>query len=280
MADKTGISWTEATWNPTTGCDRISPGCDHCYALDMAARLKLMGSAKYQADGDPTTSGPGFKLTIHPETLDQPLRWTRPRLIFVNSMSDLFHQDVPIDFIAEVFTVMALADHHRFQVLTKRPQRMAQIVGSDMFWDMVQLKAEIRLEKKIGAEFVHIDRPLANVWLGTTIENDRYAWRANYLRSTPAAVRFLSLEPLIGAVPSMNYEGIDWAIVGGESGPKSRPMDPDWVRDIRDQCAAAGTAFYLKQTGVVLAAEWGLKSHKGDQPDEWPEEFRIQEYPS
>ena len=216
MGDKTGIEWTDATWNPVTGCDRLSPGCDHCYALTMAGRLKRMGSARYQRDGDPRTSGPGFGVTCHEDVLDQPLRWRRPRRIFVNSMSDLFHPDVPDLFIAQVFTVMALCPQHTFQILTKRPQRMASLLRH--------------------REACYDGWPLPNVWLGTSIENDRYAFRADHLRATPAAVRFVSAEPLLGPLPSLDLTGIDWLIVGGESGPAARPMHPDWVRDLRDRC--------------------------------------------
>ena len=218
------IEWTDETWNPTTGCDRISPGCDHCYALTMAGRLKLMGQAKYQADGDPRTSGLGFALTVHPDALKVPLRWKKPRTVFVNSMSDLFHKDVPETFIRDVWETMARCPQHTFQVLTKRPQRMA-----------AHLEA-----RRVGWETFELT-PLPNVWLGTSIENDRYTFRADHLRATPAAVRFLSCEPLLGPLPSLNLDGIDWVIVGGESGPGARPMHPDWVRDIRDQCWAQGS---------------------------------------
>jgi len=228
MSDKTGIEWTDATWNPTTGCDRVSPGCDNCYALELAGRLKLMGSAAYQNDGDPRTSGPGFKLTLHPDRLDQPLRWQRPRRIFVNSMSDLFHPDVPADFVADVFSVMREASQHQFQVLTKRPQRMKGLVS---------------------AMYAGWDEVVSNVWLGTSIESDGYAFRARHLAETPAAVRFLSLEPLLGPLPSLDLTGIDWVIVGGESGPNHRPIEAEWVRDIRDRCVAAGVAFFFKQWG-------------------------------
>ena len=223
----TAIEWTDETWNPTTGCDRVSPGCDHCYALTMAARLKAMGQPKYQRDGDPRTSGPGFGLTVHDDALDVPLRWRRPRRIFVNSMSDLFHPDVPARFIEDVFRVMADAHQHTFQVLTKRPQRMAGVVSALL----------PRLQE------------LPNVWLGTSIESDRYSFRADHLRDTPAAVRFLSCEPLLGPLPSLDLTGIAWVIAGGESGLQARPVDPDWIRDIRDRSASAGAAFLFKQWG-------------------------------
>lgn len=230
MPGKTKIEWATDTWNPVTGCDRVSPGCDHCYALDMAGRLKLMGSKGYQNDGDPRTSGPGFALTLQPDRLDQPLRWTKPRKIFVNSMSDLFHEEVPDDFIRQVFDVMGKAEQHTFQVLTKRPRRLPRL-----FRD---------LDGRTTPIPVH-----PNVWMGTSIENDKYTFRARHLRETPAAVRFLSCEPLLGPLPTLNLDGIDWVIVGGESGPKARPMHPDWARDIRDRCVEADVPFLFKQWG-------------------------------
>lgn len=248
------IEWTDETWNPVTGCDRVSPGCDNCYALTMAKRLKAMGAAHYQNDGDPRTSGPGFGVTCHPDALDVPLRWRKPRRVFVNSMSDLFHQEVPYRFIRDVFNVMRCCDggtnadgtrpSHTFQVLTKRPQRMAMSAAN----------------RELGYD---PERPPANIWLGTSIESDRYAWRADHLRSTPAAVRFLSLEPLLGPVPSLDLTGIDWVIVGGESGHGARPMHPEWVRDIRDRCQAAGVRFFFKQWG-----EW-VPYEQDPQPPFW-----------
>jgi protein gp37 len=268
------IEWTGETWNPLTGCDRISPGCEKCYALTLAARLKAMGQAKYQNDGDPRTSGPGFALTLHPDTLDIPLHWKAPRRVFVNSMSDLFHKDVPDQFIDQVFAVMALTQQHTFQVLTKRPQAMKN-------WAAYDFLSETRAEQ-IGQAATFLTRqwgwerpvvwdartderlrrdpnydrrpwpgwPLPNVWLGTSIESDSYTFRADHLRDTPAAVRFLSLEPLLGPIPSLNIDGIDWVIVGGESGPGARPMHPDWVCDLRDRCTTAGVPFFFKQWGA------------------------------
>src|SRR5580658_4659864 len=211
MADRSSIEWTEATWNPTTGCDRTSPGCDRCYALTLAKRLKAMGVAKYQNDGDPRTSGPGFRVTVHPDALDLPLHWASPRTVFVNSMSDLFHDDVPLEFIRQVFNVMAETSQHTYQVLTKRAQRLAK-VAEDLPWP-------------------------ANVWMGVSIENDRYAFRANHLRSVPAAVRFLSVEPMLGPVPSLDFSGIHWVIAGGESGHGARPIGATWVMDLQERCA-------------------------------------------
>lgn len=213
------------TWNPTTGCDVVSPGCDNCYALAFAKRLKAMGNPGYQADGDPRTSGPGFRITLHPDRLEVPLRWRRPRLVFVDSMSDLFHPRVPADFLGDVLDVMRRADRHTFFALTKRPARMASL--------LTRLQPE----------------PLPNVWWGTTVENGDYVWRAGWLRDTPAAVRFLSLQPLIGPVAELDLAGMDWVYVGGESGAGHRPMSATWVRDVRDRCLAAGIPFLFKQWG-------------------------------
>lgn len=225
MSDRTAIEWTEATWNPTTGCDQVSPGCDHCYALTLAKRLKAMGNPRYQNDGRPGSSGPGFGLTLHWDKLEEPLGWRRPRFVFVNSMSDLFHADVPKPFIASALETMAEARQHTFQILTKRPGRMVKILQ--------ELQPD----------------PLPNVWFGTSIESDRYVKRADLLAQAPAAIRFLSLEPLLGPLPSLELTGIDWVIVGGESGPRHRPIDPAWVRDVRDQCLAEGIPFFFKQWG-------------------------------
>lgn len=251
---KTSIEWTDSVWNPVTGCDRVSPGCDHCYALTLAKRLKAMGSANYQNDGDPTTSGPGFGVTCHPHMLGQPLRWRRPRRIFVNSMSDLFHPDVPFEFIARVFAIMADCQHHTFQVLTKRPQRMADVLATDRFLHKVCRWRDIHDVDGGGELWSEHDDPwpLPNVWVGTSIESDRYTWRAKHLRATPAAVRFISAEPLLGPLPSLDLTGIDWLIVGGESGPGARPMHPDWVRDLRDR--------------RVSSSELALMQEDHDQP--------------
>lgn len=223
MGDRSHIEWTEATWNPTTGCDRTSSGCDHCYALALAKRLKAMGQAKYQRDGDPDTSGPGFGITLHPDSLDQPRRWRTPRRVFVNSMSDLFHEAVPLKFIDQVFRVMAETPQHTYQILTKRSRRLRNVAG-DLIWP-------------------------DNVWMGVSIEDHRYTYRADHLRRVSAAVRFLSVEPLLAPVPDLPLEGIDWVIVGGESGPDARRLDPAWVRDVRDRCVAANVAFFFKQWG-------------------------------
>jgi protein gp37 len=222
IADKSTIEWTEATWNPTTGCDRTSPGCDNCYALTLAKRLKAMGQPKYQRDGDPVTSGPGFGLTAHPDALSVPRRWRTGRVVFVNSMSDLFHPDVPDAFILQVFDVMEQTPRHTYQVLTKRSKRLAHLAE-------------------------HLPWP-DNVWMGVSVENQRYAFRTDHLRRVPAAVRFVSIEPLLSPV-ALDFAGLDWCIVGGESGNGHRSVDPDWVRRIRDDCLSARVAFFFKQWG-------------------------------
>lgn len=223
MADKSTIEWTEATWNPTTGCDRISSGCDNCYALTLARRLKAMGSAKYQNDGDPRTSGPGFKVTIHEDTLDVPLRWREPRTVFVNSMSDLFHARVPLDYVRRVFDVMAATPRHTYQVLTKRASRLARL-APQLEWP-------------------------GNVWMGVSVESTAELHRVDSLRVVPAAVRFVSAEPLLGPLTGIDLAGVHWLIAGGESGPRARPVAPDWVRALRDTCLLSDTAFFFKQWG-------------------------------
>jgi protein gp37 len=223
MGDHSGIEWTEATWNPTTGCNRTSPGCDNCYALTLAKRLKAMGQSKYQNDGDPRTSGPGFGLTLHPDTLDLPLSWGAPRLIFVNSMSDLFHQDVPLEYIRRVFGVIARTPQHTYQLLTKRSRRLAEVAGQ-------------------------LDWP-PNLWMGVSVESARYVFRINHLRDVDAAVRFVSAEPLLGPLDNVDLGGIHWLIAGGESGPRARPVDLLWIENLRDLCAAAGVPFFFKQWG-------------------------------
>lgn len=218
MAITSTIEWTDASWNPVTGCDEISPGCDHCYAKTFAERFRGTAGHAYEQ---------GFDLKLWPDRLELPLRWKKPKRIFVNSMSDLFHKDVPDEFIDRVFSTMTSfsAWHHTFQVLTKRPRRMARYVATH--WPSL-------------VSYRHI-------WLGTSIERDDYAWRADYLRRVPAAVRFISAEPLLSALPSLDLTGISWLIAGAESGHGARPMDEAWARSLRDQAAAAGAAFFLKQ---------------------------------
>jgi len=272
MSDSSKIEWTGRTWNPTTGCDRISPGCDNCYALEMARRLKAMGQAKYQADGDPRTSGPGFGLAVHPGALAVPLGVRKPATWFVNSMSDLFHARVPAGFVGGVWNTMALTPWHTYQVLTKRPGRARRILGewaaNGWLW---------RKEDMIWCG--PVPGPLPNVHLGTSIELDRYARRADDLCGTPAAVRFLSLEPLLGPLPSLDLVGIDWAIIGGESGPGSRPMDLGWARELIGRCREAGTAVFVKQLGSVLGRELGAGPKGGDW-SAWPGDLRVREFPA
>lgn len=214
MSNNTGIEWTDATWNPVTGCTKISPGCKHCYAERLALRLKAMGNPRYRD---------GFAITLQPGQLTLPLQWRRPRYIFVNSMSDLFHEAVPDDYIRRVFEIMVQAHWHTFQILTKRAERLARL-ASRLPWP-------------------------PNVWQGVSVENQDYCWRVSYLQKVSAAVRFLSVEPLLGPIPHLPLERIHWVIVGGESGGGRREMAPEWVREIRDQCLDAGVPFFFKQWG-------------------------------
>ncbi|MDP9953102.1 MULTISPECIES: DUF5131 family protein [Streptomyces] len=335
------IEWTEQTWNPTTGCDRISPGCDNCYALTMAKRLKGMGSAKYQNDGNPVTSGPGFAITAHPDTLTEPLRWKKPRKVFVNSMSDLFHARVPRDFLAQVFAVMAATPQHTYQILTKRPDRAARILTDlctcgtghppgEHFRSSMEWAATSHSPTYVpGLEHGIYHRagwPLPNVWIGTSVENQKYAdLRIPALLKTPAAVRFLSMEPLIGPVdlcgpivpgrgrPRLTYwldgrpgysdpvptgtgiemrslttgPSLDWVIVGGESGPGARPMNPAWATQIVQECQYSKVPVFVKQLGTLWARDtyWAGKSvaahgdTKGGDPTYWPTQLRVREYP-
>jgi len=213
---KSSIEWTENTWNPVTGCTKLSTGCLHCYAERMAKRLKAMGQPNYQD---------GFSVRCHERMLSVPLKWKKPRTVFVNSMSDLFHAEVPEDFIGKVFSVMNQATRHRFQVLTKRAERLVDLAPT-LNWT-------------------------PNIWMGVTVETADYLDRMELLKSVPANVRFVSFEPLIGPLGNLDLSGIDWGIVGGESGPGARPMRPEWVRDIRDQCRSQGVAFFFKQWGGV-----------------------------
>jgi len=214
MSARSSIEWTESTWNPITGCTKISPGCKHCYAERMALRLRAMGQANYAN---------GFKLTMHEHMLELPLGWKKPQMIFVNSMSDLFHEGVPLAFIQKVFDVMRRASWHTFQVLTKRSARLRELNHE-------------------------IDWPV-NVWMGVSVENKDYTFRIDHLRETDAQVKFLSLEPLLGPLPHLDLRGIHWVIVGGESGPGARPIKKDWVIDIRNQCLATNVPFFFKQWG-------------------------------
>jgi len=214
MAQLSSIEWTESTWNPVTGCSKISPGCKHCYAERMAARLQAMGSPRYRN---------GFKVTLQEDLAELPLQWEQPRIIFVNSMSDLFHKNVPGDFIVKVFDTMRRAYWHTFQILTKRSDRLLSL-SPFLPWPK-------------------------NVWIGVSVESPQYCFRIRDLARVPAAVRFLSLEPLLAPIPRVPLRGIDWVIIGGESGPGAREMKPEWVRDLRRQCSEKGVAFFFKQWG-------------------------------
>jgi protein gp37 len=216
MTGTTGIEWTEATWNPVTGCSKVSPGCAHCYAERLSLRF---GWSKRSWTPQNATEN----VVLHPERLDAPLRWRRPRMIFVNSMSDLFHEEVPVAFIERVFEVMVTAKAHTFQVLTKRHERLAEL-APQLPW-------------------------AANIWMGVSIENRRWSVRADYLREVRAAVRFISAEPLLGPLDNLDLGGIHWLIAGGESGPGHRPVRAEWLRDLRDRCEESGVAFFFKQWG-------------------------------
>jgi protein gp37 len=275
VSDKTSIEWTDATWNPVTGCTKVSPGCDHCYAETLAERFRGTPGHYYER---------GFDVQLRPEKLDQPLRWRRPRRVFVNSMSDLFHDDVPDDYIARVFAVMALAPQHTFQVLTKRHGRMRSLLnqtGPQSFRTSITIEqaAMARPWQPGSGLTVSVEWPLPNVWLGVSVENQQWAdIRIPALLDTPAAVRFLSCEPLLGPVdltdaiwpegsadectPDRCTCGIDWVIVGGESGRGARPMHPDWARSLRDQCAAAGVPFLFKQWGEWMPVRTPSGEHQ------------------
>jgi protein gp37 len=234
MADRSAIEWTEATWNPVTGCSKVSPGCAHCYAETFSERWRGVPGHAYEQ---------GFDLRLRPERLEVPLRWRRPRVIFVNSMSDLFHEAIPDDYIADVFDVMARADWHVFQILTKREDRLAAL-ARDLPWP-------------------------PHVWMGVTIENRRFVHRADRLREVPSVVRFISAEPLLGPLEGLELDGIDWLIAGGESGPRHRPVRVEWLRDLRDRCNADGVSFFFKQWGGIRPKAGG-RELDGRAWDEMP----------
>ena len=305
----TNIEWTDETWNPIVGCSKVSPGCDNCYAVGTVHRglAEQHRGLTVRAEGATDWTG---EVRVVESMMDRPLRWTKPRRIFVNSLSDLFHPGVSDETIARIFAVMALAPQHTFQVLTKRPQRMADMLSTMLFWKVVASHCADDQTASLSWPYrtaIANHQGLPNVWLGVSIESDRYAFRADHLRRTPAAVRWISAEPLLGPLPSLDLTGIDWLVVGGESGPKARPMHPQWVRDLRDECtdiccpecgetwpyddaeipcshcrgsgAEDPTAFLFKQGGSVLAKEWGCTDSKGGKLDEIPAEFQIREYP-
>lgn len=235
---QSSIEWTESTWNPVTGCTKVSPGCLNCYAETMARRLQGMGQPNYAN---------GFEVTLHEHMLGRPLEWTKPQTIFVNSMSDLFHDTVPLTFVQRVFRIMRRAHWHRFQVLTKRAERLSE-VAPELDWP-------------------------ENVWMGVSVENSRFTGRIDQLRRVPAAVRFLSLEPLLGPLRNLDLHGIDWVIVGGESGRRPRPMKEEWVVEIREQCQDAGVPFFFKQWGGFNKKAAG-RLLDGRTWDEMPQQWR------
>lgn len=234
MADRSAIEWTEATWNPVTGCTKVSPGCAHCYAETFAERFRGVPGHPYEH---------GFDLQLRPERLEIPLNWRRPRMVFVNSMSDLFHEVIPDDYVARVFDVMREASRHTFQILTKRERRLAELAPA-------------------------LDWP-PNVWMGVSIENRRFVHRADYLRTVDAAVKFISAEPLLGPLEGLDLDGIDWLIAGGESGPRHRRLDLDWVRELRQAAAESGTSFFFKQVGGRTSKSGG-RELDGRYWDEMP----------
>lgn len=242
MGDKSLIEWTDSTWNLTTGCTKVSPGCKNCYAERLAQRLQEMGVKKYRK---------GFKFTIHRDALDQPVRWRKPRMIFVNSMSDLFHEELSLDFITHCFDVMRKADCHTYQILTKRPQRMFEFA-------------------------CRYGRIPPHIWLGTTVELPDYKKRIDLLRQIDVSIRFVSFEPLLGRLGDLDLAGVSWAIVGGESGPNHRSIDPNWVREIRDQCLRQGTRFFFKQWGGSTPKSGG-RILDGRTWDEYPEWLPLHE---
>lgn len=279
------IEWTDSTWNPVSGCTRASAGCDFCYAVPMTRRLAAMGQEKYTGLVNAGKGHFNGVTKTHPDALDQPLRAQKGRVYFVNSMSDLFHPGVPFSFVEAVFGVMAATPHHTFQVLTKRPERAAEFfaqLGDD---PLATCTAAVTRETNgaLSVDAAPVSWPLENVWIGTSVEDDRVADRIDALREVPAHVRFLSCEPLIGPLDLRGkLDDIDWAIVGGESGPKARPMKAEWAGAIMAACADAGVAYFFKQTGRVLARELGIGDKKGSDSDTWPPEvvaIGAREYP-
>lgn len=311
MSDKTGINWTNASWNPILGCDRVSPGCDSCYAISQA-RIRAANpnprvAAAFAGLTERTDAGVDWTGTVNllPERLEQPLQWRKPRKIFVNSLADLFHESVPDEFIARVFAVMAATPHHTYQLLTKRHARMRSLLsrgtlGTDGFPDRVE---------EAMAEFTHAsldEWPLPNLWLGVSAEDQHWAAiRVHALLATPAAVRWVSAEPLLGPVDLRNLQvrgnvfidalcgdvktgegeiyaacpgSVSWVVCGGESGARARPMRPEWARSLRDQCQAAGVPYWFKQTGRILARELGIPG-AGSDWEHLPEPYRTRDYP-
>jgi protein gp37 len=313
VADNSKIEWTEATWNPVTGCTKVSPGCDHCYAETFAERFRGVPGHHFEQ---------GFDVVLRPERLDQPLRWRKPRRIFTNSMSDLFHKDIPANFIARMFAVMALAPQHTFQVLTKRHGRMATLLNSPGFhWKVCEIAPEYGKNPDLAQDYVRSTWPLPNVWLGVSVENQHWAdIRIPALLQTPSAVRWLSCEPLLGpvdlsVVPGLQgqygHDGrhhgtgepgcprwlhhhhdercrfpIDWCVAGGESGPGARPMQLEWARSLREHCRDSRVPFFVKQLGSVWASDTWYGGERVSKTDKkggdwqfWPNDLRVREYP-
>ena len=246
----TGIEWTDETWNPVRGCALVSPGCTHCYAMEWAHGLRGYEGLTRMTEHGPVWTG---AVRLVPEALDKPRRWKKPRMVFVNSMSDLFYERIPFEFIERVFTAMVEEKRHTFQVLTKRAARLRELAPR-LPWS-------------------------ANVWMGVSVEAEDYTVRIDDLRATPARIKFLSLEPLLGPLPNLDLSGIQWAIIGGESGSGARPLAEDWARDLVAQCHTAGVAIFVKQLGSVWARAHGSRDRKGKVMDDWPPDLRIREYP-
>ncbi|MFC4500672.1 MULTISPECIES: DUF5131 family protein [Streptomyces] len=266
MTDTT-IEWATKTWNPTLGCTRVSPGCDNCYAIPEAWRHMHASNPKvaaayagtaHKVDGRTDWTG---RINLLDGRLDQPKHWRKPERIFVNSMSDVFAARVPVDYVTKIWRTMQDTPRHTYQILTKRPERVARVLD------------------KVHAE-LGLTQPLANVWLGTSIESDEYVRRADALRQAPAAVRFISAEPLLGPLPSLDLQRIDWVILGGESKSGARPLEVDWIRDVVDRCRTSGVTPFVKQLGTVWAKANGAADKKGGEPDDWPEDLRVREFPA
>ncbi|MCF6467315.1 phage Gp37/Gp68 family protein [Nonomuraea sp. MG754425] len=305
MSDNSTIEWLNkpgyqpATWNPTIGCKRVSPGCDNCYPIPLARIREANPNPKIAAAFAGVVEHTGDRLdwtgqvNLLPDRLDMPLKWRQPRMVFVNSLSDLFHDAIPDQFITQVFAMMASAPQHAFQILTKRHGRMRSLLSSEVFRTEVAYWAGQMCE---NGDVMHDsvmfgEWPRRNIWLGVSVENQQWAdIRIPALLETPVAVRWISAEPLLGPVTlcRINWIGrdplqrneprLDWVVAGGESGPGARPMHPDWPRRLRDQCVKTGVPFFMKQAGAVLAKEWGCSDSKGHNPAEWPERF-PREYP-
>ena len=267
----TKIAWTDETWNVTIGCTKVSDGCDNCYAISEAwmrahnpnpkVSEAFAGTVAKDSDGRLDWTG---RINLLGARLDQPKHWRKPRKIFVNSMSDVFAARVPVDFVAKIWATMQDTPQHTYQILTKRPERIARVLD------------------KVHAE-LGLTEPLPNVWIGTSIESDEFVRRADALRQAPAAVRFISAEPLLGPLPSLDVRGLDWVILGGESSKRkadARPLDLDWVREVMGRCRAADVAVFVKQLGAVWARANGAADKKGGEPEEWPADLRVQEFPT